>query len=53
MKKVIKRILGIILLIIYIICKLVHKYRYIIMAITTMATLVLMMMYGFVHNTVY
>lgn len=53
MKKVIKRILGIILLIIYIICKLGYKYRYTIMAIATMAILTLLMMYGFLHNTIY
>ena len=53
MKKVIKRILGIILLIIYIICKIVYKYRYTIMAIATMAILTLIMMYGFLYNTIY
>ena len=53
MKKTIKRILGIILLIIYIIFKFLQKYKDVIACILILAFFAYMLMYGFLHNTVY
>ena len=53
MKKTIKRILGIILLTIYIIFKFLQKYKDIIACILILAFLAYMLMYGILHNTVY
>ena len=52
MKKVAKRILGIILLTIYIIFKFLQKYKDIIACILILAFFTYMLMYGVLHNTV-
>ena len=48
-----KRILGIILLIIYIIFKLLQKYKNIIAFILVLASFLHMFIFGILHNTVY
>ena len=53
MKKVAKRILGIILLIIYIIFKFLQKYKDIIACILVLASFLYMLIFGVLHNTVY
>lgn len=52
MKKVVKRILGIILLIAYITFKFLQKYKDIIACILILAFFTYMLMYGVLHNTV-
>ena len=53
MKKATKRILGIILLIIYIIFKFLQKYKNIIAFILVLAGFLYMFIFGILHNTVY
>ena len=53
MKKTIKRILGIILLIIYIIFKFLQKYKDIIAFILLLTGFLYMLIFGILHNTVY
>ena len=53
MKKAIKRILGIILLIIYIIFKFLQKYKDVIACILILAGFLYMLIFGILHNTVY
>ena len=53
MKKKIKRILGIILLIIYIIFKFLQKYKDIIAFILLLTGFLYMLIFGILHNTVY
>lgn len=52
MKKVAKRILGIILLIVYITFKFLQKYKDIIACILILAFFTYMLMCGILHNTV-
>ncbi|MCI7206235.1 MAG: hypothetical protein MSA15_09640 [Clostridium sp.] len=52
MKKAIKRILGIILLIIYITFKFLQKYKDVIACILLLVFFEYMLMYGILHNTV-
>lgn len=52
MKKAIKRILGIILLTIYIIFKILQKYKDVIACILILAFFTYVLMYGILHNTV-
>ena len=53
MVKLGKRILGILLLIIYIIFKFLQKYKDIIAFILLLAFLTYMLIFGVLHNTVY
>lgn len=53
MKKTIKRILGIILLTIYIIFKFLQKYKDIIAFILLLTGFLYMLIFGILHNTVY
>ena len=53
MKKTIKRILGIILLTIYIIFKFLKKYKDIIAFILLLTGFLYMLIFGILHNTVY
>lgn len=52
MKKVTKRILGILLLIIYITFKFLQKYKDIIACILILAGFLYMLIFGILHNTV-
>lgn len=52
MKKAIKRILGIILLTIYIIFKFLQKYKDTIAFVLVLAGFLYMLMFGILHNTV-
>ncbi len=52
MKKVIKRILGIILLIVYITFKFLQKYKDIIAFVLVLASFLYMLIFGVLHNTV-
>lgn len=52
MKKATKRILGIILLIIYIIFKFLQKYKDVIACILILVFFAYMLMFGILHNTV-
>ncbi len=52
MKKVTKRILGIILLIIYITFKILQKHRNVIFGILVLASFVYILIFGILHNTV-
>ena len=52
MKKATKRILGVILLIVYIIFKFLQKYKDIIAFILLLAGFVYMLIFGILHNTV-
>lgn len=52
MKKTAKRILGIILLIIYITFKFLQKYKDVIACILILVFFAYMLMYGILHNTV-
>lgn len=52
MKKVAKRILGIILLIVYITFKFLQKYKDVIACILILTFFTYMLMYGILHNTV-
>ena len=52
MKKATKRILGITLLIIYIIFKILQKYKNIIAFILILAGFLYMFIFGILHNTV-
>lgn len=53
MVKLGKRILGIILLIVYITFKFLQKYKNVIACILLLAFFAYMLMYGVLHNTVY
>ena len=53
MKKTTKRILGIILLIIYITFKFLQKYKDIIAFALVLAGFLYMLIFGVLHNTVY
>lgn len=53
MKKTTKRILGIILLTIYIIFKFLQKYKDIIAFILLLTGFLYMLIFGILHNTVY
>lgn len=52
MKKVVKRILGIILLIVYITFKFLQKYKDVIACILILACFFYMLVFGILHNTV-
>ena len=52
MKKAIKRILGIILLIIYITFKFLQKYKDIVAFVLVLAGFLYMLIFGILHNTV-
>lgn len=52
MKKTTKRILGIILLIIYTIFKFLQKYKDIISCILILTVFLYMLIFGILHNTV-
>lgn len=52
MKKTTKRILGIILLIIYITFKFLQKYKDIIAFVLVLAGFLYMLVFGILHNTV-
>lgn len=51
MRKVVKRILGIILLIIYISFKFLQKHKDVIACILILVFFAYMLMYGILHNT--
>lgn len=53
MGKIGKRILGIILLIIYIIFNFLRKHKNFIFSILVLASFVFMLIFGILHNTVY
>ena len=53
MKKVAKRILGIILLIVYITFKFLQKHKDAIAFVLVLVFFAYMLMYGILHNTVY
>ena len=53
MKEVMKRILGILLLIIYITFKFLQKYKDIIVCILILTSFLYMLIFGVLHNTVY
>ena len=53
MKKATKRILGIILLIVYITFKLLQKHKDIIAFILILTSFLYMFIFGVLHNTVY
>lgn len=52
MKKVAKKILGIILLIIYITFKFLQKYKDVIAFVLVLAGFLYMLVFGILHNTV-
>lgn len=53
MKKAIKKILGIILLIIYITFNFLRKHKDFIFSILVLASFLFMLTFGILHNTVY